>query len=79
VAEAQLSTGHLKRTLELRAAVGKHPAHPAGALEVSHDDLAQEGGGGCGVVGCRAASPYEVAASQAVICQTLPTPLRLPM
>ena len=81
VPQAQLATGDIKRSLEFRAAVGEDAPHrPAGALEVRHDDHAQERGRGLGIVGRQQpASPYDVAASQAVICQTLPTPLRLPM
>ena len=43
--------GDIKSTLEFRPAVGEHAAHrPAGALEVRHDDRAQERRGGRGIV-----------------------------
>src|SRR4029453_13600956 len=52
VPQAQFSTGDIKGALEFRSAVGEHAPHrPAGALEVGHDDLAQERGGARRIVG----------------------------
>ena len=52
VSEAEVVAGDIKRPLELGATVGEDAPHrPAGALEVRSDDLAQERGGGRGVVG----------------------------
>ena len=57
VPETELTTGGIKGSLELRATVGEHTAHrPARALEVRDDDLAQERGGGRGVVSRQQAS-----------------------
>src|SRR2546425_8845480 len=57
VPETELTTGGIKRPLELRATVGENTAHrPARALEVRDDDLAQERGGGRGVVSRQQAS-----------------------
>jgi hypothetical protein len=52
VSEAEVAAGDIERPLELWATVGEDTPHrPAGALEVRHDDLAQERGGSRGVVG----------------------------
>src|SRR5437870_4716725 len=81
VPEAELAAGRIKRPLELGAAIREDAAHrPPGASVVRDDDLAQERGGGRRIMGGQqAGQPYELAASHAVICQTLPTPLRRPI
>src|SRR4030095_3846520 len=57
VPKAELATGDIKGPLEFRPAVGEHTPHrPAGTLEVGHDDLAQERGGGRRIVGRQPAS-----------------------
>ena len=73
VPETELTTGGIKRPLELRATVGEHTAHrPARALEVRHDDLTQERSGRPRRREPAAGRPSRTRwpASHAVICQT---------
>jgi hypothetical protein len=75
MAKAELATGPIKGS-PLRAAVGEDAPHrPACALEVGHDDLAQERGGGHGIVGTRARrarSPRRAACARGGAPELLP-------
>src|SRR5882762_8831577 len=52
VPEAELAAGRIKRPLELGAAIREDAMHrPPGAPIVRDDDLAQERGGGCRIMG----------------------------
>ena len=81
VANAQRSARLIEGALELRAAVGQDPLNrPARATIVRDTTVRRKVAAAVAVkAGSSHATPYEPNASQAVICQTLPTLLSWPM
>jgi hypothetical protein len=78
VPDAKLSARLREVALELTAAVAENsPERPARPIEIGVD-LAEELGRDRGSPRKIFAQMYNKAVSQAVICQTLPTPLSLP-
>jgi hypothetical protein len=76
VAEAEGPTGLIEDSLRLGTAIGERAAQPPAGAAIQREQDAAQGVSGRfgGVGGQQPVTPYERAASQAVICQTFPTP-----